>query len=348
MTRLPAALVAVAVTALATAATAQPMDHAMHGMTMPPAAARPATRPKPAPKRKAPSRPKPGTPAADPHAGHAMPAPASPADAHAGHGMAGMANGAMNPAGTDLTPGTAPAPPPAPGLAADRYWPADAMDRANRALRHEHGGMTWQQVILNLAEYEVGDGRDGYRWDGGGWFGGDLNRLAIKTEGAGAVGGGVDHAEVQALYSRALDPYWNLQVGVRQDIRPRARSHAAIGIEGLAPYWFDVEGTLFLSDRGDLTGRAEAWYDQRLTQFVVVQPRIEFNLSAQAVRRDGLGSGITDAEFGLRLRYERSRRFAPYVGLAWERRFGGTARLARATGADTGGFGVVAGVRTWF
>jgi copper resistance protein B len=124
------------------------------------------------------------------------------------------------------------------------------MARARDALSREHGRGTFHQIMFNLAEYQAHKGGDGYRWDGEAWFGGDINRLTLKSEGEGAVRGGVDSAEVQALYSRAIDPYWNLQAGVRQDIRPRpARAYATIGVEGLMPYMFEVEGALFLSNK---------------------------------------------------------------------------------------------------
>ena len=311
----------------------------------------------------------------DPHAGHDMsgmqgmasPAPVTVEGEHAGHDMSAMPGMAMAPGqpmqhdmssmpgmatalvGTDLKPGNAPAPAPSTTLAASRYYGEAAMSDANRDLRREHGGMTYYQVLFNLAEYQARKGGDGYRWDGEAWIGGDINRLTLKSEGEGTFGKPLEAAEVQALYSRALDPYWNLQAGVRYDFKPNpSRTYATVGIEGLAPYWFDVEGALFLSDKGDVLGRAEAWYDERVTQFFVLQPRVEANFAAQDVRRDGIGSGLTDLELGLRLRYEKSREYAPYIGVSWERQFGDTARFTRARGDDTGGFSFVAGVRTWF
>jgi copper resistance protein B len=317
-----------------------------------------------------------GTKPADPHAGHDMsgmqgmapsPTPVTVEGEHAGHDMSAMpgmqvAPGqpmqhdmssmpgmATAPVGTDLKPGNAPAPAPSTTLAASRYYGEAAMSDANRDLRREHGGMTYYQVLFNLAEYQARKGGDGYRWDGEAWIGGDINRLTLKSEGEGTFGKPLESAEVQALYSRALDPYWNLQAGVRYDFKPNpSRTYATVGIEGLAPYWFDVEGALFLSDKGDVLARAEAWYDERVTQFFVLQPRVEANFAAQDVRRDGIGSGLTDLELGLRLRYEKSREFAPYIGVSWERQFGDTARFTRARGDDTGGFSLVAGVRTWF
>ncbi len=249
--------------------------------------------------------------------------------------------------GTAQAAGDAPAPAPPRDRAADAFYDPAAMAAAERAMRTEHGGMQLGQVIFNLAEVQLRKGRDAYRWDGEGWFGGDINRLVVKSEGEGVFRGAAT-AEVQALYARAIDPYWNLQAGVRQDLGGGSRTYATIGVEGLAPYWFDVEGALFLSDKGDVLGRVEAWYDQRLTQRAFLQPRIELNLAAQDVAGSGMGAGLSQAELGLRLRYEIAREFAPYVGVSWERRYGATARFARAEGEGTGGFALALGVRTWF
>nr|WP_314470394.1 copper resistance protein B [uncultured Sphingomonas sp.] len=270
--------------------------------------------------------------------GHCTPKATSPA----------VSSAPMGKGGTALPAGNAPAPAAPEANYADRVWGRDAMAPARTALRREHGGMSYSQLMLNLAEVQFRDGRDGYRWDGEFWYGGDINRLTIKSEGEGTFRENTE-GEVQALYSRAVGPYFNLQAGVRQDFGPGPdRTYATVGFEGLAPYWFDVEGALFLSDKGDVFGRLEGYYDQRITQRLVLQPRVELNLSAQDVPSSGLGSGLTDAEAGLRLRYEIKREFAPYVGVSWERRLGDTARYARAAGEGTGGFSVVAGVRAWF
>jgi copper resistance protein B len=171
----------------------------------------------------------------------------------------------------------------------------------------------------------------------------------VKTEGEGAVREGLESVELQLLYSRALDPYWNLQAGVRHDVEPNpSRTYATIGFEGLAPYWFELEGALFLSDKGDLLARIEGTYDQRLSQRLILQPRAELNFAAQDIAGQGVGSGLVDAELGLRLRYEVTREFAPYVGVSYEEKAGGTRRIARAAGEDVRSTGFVMGVRAWF
>lgn len=277
-------------------------------------------------------------PAADPHAGHGVETPPpQAADPHAGHGVAGTA----------LPAGDAPPPPVPDDFYADRSFSPSEMARSRAGERREHGGGIYSQILFNLLEYRAtGDGGS-YHWDMETWIGGDINQLTIKSEGEGAFRGGADRADLQLLYSRAIDPYWNLQAGVRYDFE-RSRSYAAVGIEGLAPYWFELEGTLFLSDRGDVLARLEGYHDMRLTQRLLLQPRAELQLSAQDAPHDRLGSGLTNVELGLRLRYEIKREFAPYIGIAWERRFGGTARYARADGEDVGGATFVAGVRLWF
>jgi copper resistance protein B len=287
-----------------------------------------------------------------------MPGMSMPAQKPGGHamqsmpsmaGMPGMTMPGMEKTGTALEAGNAPAPAPPMDHYADRQFSPAEMTKARRDMMHESGGKPFSQVLFNLAEYQAHEGRDGYRWDGQGWFGGDINRLWLKTEGEGAFRGGVDSAEVQALYSRAVGPYFNLQAGVRHDFKPSPnRTYATIGFEGLAPYMFDVEGALFLSTKGDLLGRLEGYYDQRITQRVILQPRIELNLSAQDVPENRIGAGLTDAELGLRLRYELRRQFAPYIGVSYLAQTGRTADFTRAEGKKPQTTSFVAGVRVWF
>lgn len=267
-----------------------------------------------------------------------------------GHDMGSMpsATGAAM-VGTNLPAGNAPPPPIPTDRAADQVYTAATMAHSQQHLQSMHGGQNFSQVIFNLAEVQIRDGRDGYRWDGSAWFGGDINRLVLKTEGEGSIGRSLEAAEVQALYSRAVGPYTDIQLGVRYDFKPNpSRVYASVGFETLAPGFFDVEGALFLSNKGDLLGRLEGYYDQRITQRLILQPRVEFNLAAQDVPEIGIGSGLSTAELGLRLRYEIRREFAPYVGISYDRRFGDTARFARAEGEGAGSTSFVVGIRTWF
>ncbi|HKY80646.1 MAG TPA: copper resistance protein B, partial [Sphingobium sp.] len=243
-------------------------------------------------------------PPTEDHSTHQAPPEKAPADdPHAGHGPA--------PAEDEVPGGVAPAPPT--DHAADAVYDPAAMARARAAMIKEGGGGIFSQLMLDRLEYRAGKGRDGYHWEGEGWIGGDINRFAFKTEGDGEVGGPLESAELQALYSRAIDPWFNLEAGVRHDIRPEPnRAYAVIGIEGLAPYWFEVGAQAFLSTKGDAHLRLEASYDQRITQRLILQPAAEVNISAQDVPELGIGSGLSDIELGLRLRYELAREFAPY------------------------------------
>ena len=242
------------------------------------------------------------------------------------------------------------APPPVPtDHAAERYYDPATMAAAREVLRVEHGGMRMSKVMADLFEYQSRSGGDGYRWSGEAWTGTDLNRLVIKTEGEGAVRGGVEAAELQALYSRAVTRYTDLQIGLRQDFKPTpSRTYLTAGFQTLLPYWIEAQGAVFLSDKGDLLGRIEGTYDLRLTQRLILQPRVELNLAAQDSPKIGVGSGLSTAELGLRLRYEIKREFAPYVGVSYDRRYGRTADYARAAGRDVEATSFVAGVRAWF
>lgn len=326
--------------ALTTAANAQSMQ-AMPGMTMPMKLKPKMTPPKTAPPPKKATPAKPGAPAGTTPAQH---------DMASMPGMTSMPQQAAGEAsGTKAVEGNAP-PPPAPAeFAADRVFDPAQMQRARDELRKESGGQNYAMILFNLAEVQIRDGKDGYRWDGEGWYGGDINRLVIKTQGDGSFKDGVGSAEVQALYSRAIGPFYNLQAGMRHDLQPSpTRTYATIGVEGLAPYMFDTEAALFLSTKGDLFGRTEGWYDQRITQRLILQPRVELNFAAQNVPEDRIGAGLSQAELGLRLRYEIKREFAPYVGISYESRVGRTATFARRDGEAVHSTSLVFGIRTWF
>jgi copper resistance protein B len=237
-----------------------------------------------------------------------------------------------------------------PRHAADAIWGEETMAQSRRQLARENGGMKTGMVLVERMEmrFPANGGGDGYVWDAQGWYGGDLSRFVVKAEGEGEYGGALEEAELQALYSRAISPFFDMQAGLRFDPEPVSRSHAVIGIQGLAPYMFHVDGALYLSDRGDLTARIEGEYDQRITQRLILQPRLEVAFSAQDIPGGHLGSGVTRIESGLRLRYEFARELAPYIGLEYEARLGETADFVRAEGEDPEGLSILVGLRAWF
>jgi len=272
----------------------------------------------------------------------ALAALGAPAAAQEGH-----EHGAPAPAPAPAPQAAATPPPAADDWAADRYFDPQAMAQARRVLLTEHGGVTWSLALADLAEYRSGGG-GGYHWDGEASVGGDIDRLVFKTEGEGAAEGKLEHGEVQVLWGHAVSPYYNLLAGVRRDVIAHGRTYAAVGLEGLAPNFIETEAMAFLSDRGEVSARATAWSDFRLTQRLILQPRAEANIALRSAPEIGVGAGLSDAELGLRLRYEVVRQFAPYVGVVWSRSFGAGARARRAEGERAGQASVVAGLRAWF
>lgn len=211
------------------------------------------------------------------------------------------------------------------------------------------GNHPYGMLMSDRLESGFADDAEKYLWDVQGWYGGDGDRWWLKTEGEGEWGRSPEHAELQLLFSRMLAPFWDWQIGVRHDFRPRPdRSHLVLGVQGMAPYAFEIDSALFLSDEGDVTGRFEAEYDLRITQRLILQPRFELNAALSGDREIGLASGVNGTDIGLRLRYEFRRELAPYIGIAWERLHGGTADLARSEGESTSSTSFVIGVHAWF
>ena len=204
------------------------------------------------------------------------------------------------------------------------------------------------KLLVDKLELRSTDGPDPWVLDAQGWIGKDLHKLWIKTE-VEWVDGDTEEGEVQALYSRAIAPYWDLQVGWRHDFRPEpTRDWLAIGVEGLAPYWFEIDAAAFVGEDGQLAARLEAEYEWMFMQRLVLSPDLEVNFHSKDDPDVGIGSGLSDLELGLRLRYEIRREFAPYIGVNWTKKFGKTADFAREEGEDTDDVQFVAGVRAWF
>ncbi len=203
-------------------------------------------------------------------------------------------------------------------------------------------------VLVDQLEVQVGDGDDPLTWDAQGWLGHDLNKLWVKTEGEYVDGRG-EEVELQALYSRAIAPFWDLQIGWRGDIRPHpSRNWLALGIKGLAPYFFDIDAALFVGDSGQTSARLQAEYDILFTQRLILTPDFKINIFGKDDPALGIGSGLSDLELGLRLRYEIQRQFAPYVGINWIHLYGDTADFTREEGGSADDFRFVFGVRAWF
>jgi len=203
-------------------------------------------------------------------------------------------------------------------------------------------------VLFDRLERAYGRDGDATSYEGQAWLGTTYNRLVIKAEGDYADSR-LEDARTEVLWGHAIASYWDSQFGVRFDSGEGPdRTWAAFGVQGLAPYWFEMDATAYLGEQGRTALRLSAEYELLLSQRVVLQPRIEANLYGKSDEARGIGSGLSDAVAGLRLRYEISRQFAPYVGVEWAGKFGQTADIARAEGAPRNETLWVAGVRFWF
>jgi copper resistance protein B len=203
-------------------------------------------------------------------------------------------------------------------------------------------------IQLDRLEGWNADEGTGLLWDGQGWIGGDLDKAWLRTEGE-RVDDSTEAADVELLYGRAVARWWDVVAGVRHDLAPgRSQSWVAIGIVGLAPQKFDVEATAYFRESGRAAAQLEVEYDVLLTNRLILQPQLELNVSSKDDVERGVGSGVTTVEAGLRLRYEITRQFAPYLGVTWERAYDDTADFRRAAGEDVDDTRVVAGLRIWF
>lgn len=202
--------------------------------------------------------------------------------------------------------------------------------------------------ILDQFEWRDTSGDRAFSWGGQGWLGKDLRKLWFKTEGE-RTGGSIEEAELQFLYSKAIARYWDFQIGVRHDFEPSpSRTWVAIGIQGLAPYFFETDIALFVGESGRTALRIEGEYELLITQRLILTPEIEANFFGMDDATVGIGSGLSEIEIGLRLRYEIRREFAPYIGVNWSRVFGSTADVARINGEDISDAQLVVGFRAWF
>ena len=200
-------------------------------------------------------------------------------------------------------------------------------------MQHEHGGGIFHMF---RSETDIGSSTSGSTiasWDVKGYIGTDENKVWLKTEGE-SKDNKLESAEFWALYSRNIAMFWDAQAGIRYDNKPTSTTYLTLGFNGLAPYYFDTEVHLFISNKGDVSARLREENDFLLTQKLILQPYLEFNVFAQEVREQDVGRGLADAKVGLQTRYEFTRKFAPYVDVHYGRKFGGTSSIAKSNGED--------------
>lgn len=359
-----------------------PMDMSnMPGMSMPaassstPRPATPAGVKKPG-KKPSPTQSMPSSHGMDHSAMPAMPMPPKPAAASSGRGdMKGMDHGAMQSMPMLAKP-AASAPPAGDMSGMDHRGMAGMGTMSVMTMGPMQGGnpppharspdysdgvgygsMQGMDMVDNaplgmvlIDQLEAFHGRDanGQVWEAEGWYGNDTNKLWVRTEGERSRGK-LDDGDLEAFWNHAIATYWGTQLGVRQDFgEGPKRTWAAFGVQGLAPYWFELEATGYVGANGRTAVRLRADYELLFTQWLILQPEAEVNLYGKNDPLRRIGSGISDVQFGLRLRYEFHRQFAPYIGVNWVRRLGTTADYARQDRLPVLDRQIVAGVRIWF
>ena len=237
----------------------------------------------------------------------------------------------------------------------DGYGPVPALTDADRAAAFPrlpphamHDGGINGFFLADRLEWQDADAGSALAWDITGWIGGDIDRLQVRSEGE-RLNGRTEDAELQLLWGHAIGPWWETVAGVRQDFKPGApQTWAAFGVQGTPLFGLETEATAFLGEGGQTAARLAAEYDLLITNRLILQPRAEANLYGRNDPQRGIGAGLGDTQFGLRLRYEIRREFAPYIGVNWSHAYGNSAAALRDSGEDASEARLVAGIRLWF
>ncbi len=228
-------------------------------------------------------------------------------------------------------------------LLSSSAWADDGMSQMPEM---SHGGDVYHMIRLET-DYGVSQNGGVASWDLDGWIGTDDNKLWLKSEGE-HLNGKIESAEFWALYSRNISTFWDAQLGIRYDNKPSSTTYAVMGMNGLAPYYFETEAHAFLSNDGDVTARLRSENDFLLTQKLIFKPYAEVNVLAQNIPKLDLGAGVTDGQIGLQTRYELTRKLAPYIDVHYGRKFGKTASLAKDNGEDSDEMIAALGLRFMF
>jgi copper resistance protein B len=295
------------------------------------------------------------------HTGHAMPSRAAPAPTPMP--MPGMDHAAMGHGAGMAAPPRAGTP---HGMGANAMSmgpmqggkpPPDARDpnAYNEGTRHANLGnhemndnAPFGKLLVDEAELATGDGERGQNVEAAAWYGNDYDKAWVKVEGE-RRGGALESGRTELLWDHTVAAFWSTQLGVRHDSgQGGGRNWLAFGVQGLAPYWFETEATAYLRSGGGLGARLNVKYEVLFSSRLILEPELGANLYSRADPEKGTGKGLSDINAGLRLRYEITRKIAPYIGVTWNRQFGETADMARVRGSERSKVQAVAGVRLWF
>ena len=212
-----------------------------------------------------------------------------------------------------------------------------------------HDNEPFFQVIADRLEYRNNGDNEVVLWDADAWYGADYNKLYLESEGEWNTNGTTESAQLEVFWNHTITTYWDTQLGLRHDFKPeQSRSFLAAGVQGMAPYVFEVDATAYVSEDGDPSAVLELERDFYFTQRIALQPRMETEFAFTDVPEYNVGAGFTNIEAGLRLRYEISRKFAPYVGVSWEQALGESKHMIETAGEDSSNTAFVAGMKLWF
>lgn len=202
--------------------------------------------------------------------------------------------------------------------------------------------------VMGEAEIRQADGANPIAWNIDAWIGKDLNKLWIKSE-IEIVDGETEESELQLLYSKAIDPFWDIQYGVKKDFKPApSRTWGVVALKGVAPYLFEVDASIFVGGSGRTAVRLDVEYEYMFSQKLILSPELEMNIFGKDDEATGTGKGLANIGAGLRLRYELNREFSPYIGFNWGKKYGNTAKFASNEGEDIEDAQLVTGARFWF
>ena len=202
--------------------------------------------------------------------------------------------------------------------------------------------------VMGEIETRKADGANLRVWNANVWIGKDLEKIWIKSEGE-KLNGKTIEAELQILYSKAVAPFWDLQYGIKKDLQPTPdRTWGVIAAKGMAPYLFEVDASLFIGESGRVSMRLDAEYEYMISQKLILSSEIELNIFSKDDEAISIGKGLSNIEAGLRLSYELSREFSPYIGINWGKKYGNTATFSSSEGEDVEDSKIVTGVRFWF
>jgi len=174
------------------------------------------------------------------------------------------------------------------------------------------------------------------------------HQFSIDSEGERSDDG-IEGHELRAYYSRGISPEVTINLGWRGDLKLGPRQDwLLLGFSREIVFEIESDVSLFAASGGDLALRLEMARDFIIAPSLLLTPELKANFHSYDDIETGTGSGLSEFELGLRLAYEISPSFSPYLGLLWSKPYGNTADFARPEGEHEGNAQFLAGFRFQF